>query len=116
MKLQLAVALLAVSLVVSQWHWLGASLSHTFTRQSSATSHTVLLRWTASTSLVAGYNVYRSSVHGSSYLRINTALVRQLSFTDTAVESGAMYFYVTRAVDAQGHESVNSNETIVVIP
>lgn len=79
-------------------------------------THTVALSWVASTSAVVGYNVYRSTVSGSGYSKINSALIPSLTFTDTAVSSGATYFYVATAVDTNGNESINSNETSAVIP
>ena len=51
-------------------------------------NHTVALNWGASTSSVAGYNVYRSSVSGSSYAKVNSSLVGGVSFTDSNVQSG----------------------------
>jgi hypothetical protein len=44
---------------------------------------TVVLTWTASTSTVAGYNIYRSKVTGTGYVKINAALVTALTYTDT---------------------------------
>jgi hypothetical protein len=79
-------------------------------------NHTVALNWGASTSSVAGYNIYRSSVSGSSYAKINTALVGGVSFTDSNVQTGQTYFYVATSVDADGNESVYSNEEPAVVP
>ena len=78
--------------------------------------HTVSLSWTASTSTVSGYNVYRSTTNGSGYVKINTSLVSGLAYTDSNVTSGTTYFYVTTAVDSLGNESVFSNEASAVIP
>jgi hypothetical protein len=39
-----------------------------------------------------------------------------LTWTDTQVLGGKTYYYVARAVDSSGNESVNSNEAIAVIP
>jgi len=78
-------------------------------------THSVLLTWNASTSVVSGYNVYRSTVSGSSYTKINSSLVAVLTYTDTTVQNGTTYFYVTTAVDANSVESVNSNEVSAVI-
>jgi hypothetical protein len=78
--------------------------------------HTVALTWNASTSTVSGYNVYRSTVSGSSYVKINSSLNAALSYTDAAVQNGTTYYYVTTAVDASGNESVFSNEVTAVIP
>jgi fibronectin type 3 domain-containing protein len=77
----------------------------------------VTLTWKASTSTVAGYNVYRSTVKGRDYVKINVALVTgQTSYKDETVQSGTTYYYVTRAVDAKGKESADSNVTTVVVP
>ena len=45
-----------------------------------------------------------------------THLVQGVTFTDNSVENGVTYYYVTRAVDTLGHESVNSNEARAAIP
>ena len=78
--------------------------------------HSVTLSWNGSTSVVSGYNVYRSTVSGSSYVKINTSLDSGLGFTDTTVQSGTTYYYVTTAVDASNNESAFSNEVPAVIP
>src|SRR5213080_169168 len=78
--------------------------------------HSEALTWNASTSAVAGYNVYRSTVSGGSYTRINSSLVASASYTDSTVQSGTTYFYVTTAVDSSGMESVYSNEVPATIP
>jgi hypothetical protein len=84
--------------------------------QASGEKHKVTLTWKGSTSHVAGYNVYRSTAPGGNYVKINTSLVQGLTYIDNTVESGKTYYYATRAVDARGHESVNSNETSAAIP
>jgi hypothetical protein len=81
-----------------------------------ASTHTVLLSWSASTSAVSGYNVYRSTTSGAGYARINGSLVASPTYTDGALQSGTTYYYVTTAVDASGNESANSNEAQAVIP
>lgn len=81
-----------------------------------AKPHTVTLTWEPSASHVSSYNVYRKGMHESDYRKITSSPVEGLTYTDKNVESGATYHYVVRAVDAQGHESVNSQEFTVVIP
>ncbi|MGC2829312.1 MAG: choice-of-anchor D domain-containing protein, partial [Candidatus Acidiferrum sp.] len=78
--------------------------------------HSVALSWTASTSTVSGYNVYRGTVSGGPYTKINSSLVAGLSYTDLMVQSGTTYYYVTTAVDSSGNESVYSNEVSAPIP
>ncbi|HVS88295.1 MAG TPA: choice-of-anchor D domain-containing protein [Candidatus Acidoferrum sp.] len=78
--------------------------------------HSVALTWNASTSTVSGYNVYRSTVSGTGYTKLNSSLVSGLAYTDSSVQNGTTYFYVTTAVDSGGKESTYSNEVQAVIP
>jgi len=80
-------------------------------------SHTVALSWTASTSAVVGYNVYRSTTIGSGYSKINSSLVAGLTYTDSStLQSSTTYYYVTTAVDSSGNESTFSNPASAAIP
>ncbi len=79
-------------------------------------THSVALSWNASTSVVTGYNVYRSTVSGTGYTRINSALVSVLAYTDATVQGGTTYYYVTTAMDSTGMESAYSNQVSAVIP
>jgi hypothetical protein len=81
----------------------------------AAVQHTVALSWNASTS-ATGYNVYRSATSGSGYARVNSGVDGTLSYSDTSVQNGQTYFYVTTAVDATGQESAYSTEVSAVIP
>ena len=78
--------------------------------------HSVALTWGASPSSVSGYNIYRSTVNGSSYTKVNSSLVTGLSYSDANVQSGSTYYYVTTAVDAAGKESSYSNQVSAAIP
>lgn len=79
-------------------------------------AHTVGLSWTASTSTVSGYNVYRSTVNGGPYTIINTSLISGVSFSDTTVQNGIIYYYVATAVDGSGNESAFSNQATANVP
>ncbi len=81
-----------------------------------STPHTVALSWTASTSTVSGYNVYRSTTTGTGYTKVNGSLVPGVTYTDSTVQNGVTYYYVTTAVDANGNESSYSNEASAPIP
>ena len=78
--------------------------------------HSVSLAWTASTGVVSGYNVYRTTTSGTDYAKLNAGLVSLVSYTDSTVLNGTTYYYVTTAVDASGNESFYSNEAVAVIP
>lgn len=62
-------------------------LESAFSNESAATVsglHNVVdLSWTASTSIVAGYNMYRGKVSGGPYTKINTSLIAGTTYTDT---------------------------------
>jgi len=83
---------------------------------AAAKPHSVMLSWSASSSTVSGYNVYRSTVSGSGYTKLNSGLVGGNSYDDTSVQSGTTYFYVTTSVDSGGGESTYSNQATAVIP
>jgi len=81
--------------------------------------HKVILTWHRSIPdngvPIAGYNVYRSTISGGPYVRLSCR-VPDVSYTDTIVNRGAIYFYVVTAVDQSNRESKYSNEARVVIP
>lgn len=80
-------------------------------------THSASLSWTASSSSgVAGYYVYRSTVSGTSYTRITATALNALKFTDGAVSAGQTYYYVVTAVSTNGSESIDSEQVSAVIP
>jgi cytochrome c len=82
----------------------------------SATTHSVALSWSASTSVgITGYYVYRAVGTGG-YSRLVTSLVIGLKYTDTAVVSGTEYRYVVTAVDSAGVESGYSSAISATVP
>ena len=78
-------------------------------------SHSATLSWTASTSAVEGYNVYRSTVSGGAYARLNSSTVAANSYTDPTVQPGLVYYYMVTSVSFTG-ESFDSNEVSAAIP
>jgi ribosomal protein L11 len=83
---------------------------------AAAVAHSVDLSWTASTSTVSGYNVYRGGTSGGPYSKINSNLDPSTIYTDGSVASGQTYYYVVTAVDSSGAESAFSNQVPAVIP
>lgn len=79
--------------------------------------HSVDLTWNASQSQgVVGYNIYRSTVSGSGYSKVNGTLNAGTAYTDTTVTAGQTYFYIAKAVDANDVESAPSNQVQAVVP
>src|SRR3954471_13661070 len=79
-------------------------------------AHDVNLSWIASSSPVAGYNIYRGNQSSGPFARINSLLDTATVYTDGSVVSGQMYYYVTTAVDSTGAESGYSNLAQALIP
>lgn len=85
----------------------------------NGTPHSTALSWNASTSTVAGYNVFRSTITGgeAGTPALNGAtVISGTSFTDTSVVPGTTYFYVVSAQAATGNQSGFSNEATDTIP
>ena len=83
---------------------------------ASTNPASVTLSWNPSPSTVSGYNLYRSTVNGSGYVKMNSSLISGTSYDDTNVQSGTTYFYVATSVDSGGDESTNSNQASAIIP
>src|SRR5438270_1172462 len=79
-------------------------------------AHSVTLSWAAGTSTVVGYNIYRSSVSGGPYTRMNSSLITVLTYSDTTVLAGHVYYYVATLVNSSNVESSYSNELSATIP
>ena len=92
------------------------TLSGTGVAPAPQVQHSVALNWGASASTVAGYNVYRSTVSGSAYAKLNGSLVSGVNYADSGVQSGQTYYYVATSVDSSGTESVYSNEVAAIVP
>jgi hypothetical protein len=97
----------------------------TYDANSSATAsvtitapvaHDVNLSWAASSSAVAGYNVYRGAQPSGPFAKINPSLETATVYTDGTVVSGQTYYYATTAVDSSGTESGYSNVAQAVVP
>lgn len=79
-------------------------------------NHSVGLTWTASTSPVIGYFIYRRTGATGTFSRLDSSIDSLTSFTDGNVVDGATYDYVVTAVAAGNAESVFSVEVSVTIP
>jgi P pilus assembly chaperone PapD len=79
-------------------------------------SYSVTLSWTPSSSSFEGFNVYRGSVSGGPYAKVNSALVSTASYSDTSVAAGQTYYYVVTEVNSAGVESSYSSPVGATIP
>lgn len=78
-------------------------------------AHSVTLNWDASTSDVVGYNVYRGASSDGPWTDLASAGAG-LSYTDSSVQAGQLYFYAVTAVGSDYIESVLSNTVSAMIP
>lgn len=88
------------------------------TGQPNGTPPSVTLKWTASATASAAYNVYRATATGqeSGTPALNGATpVTATTYVDTTVAAGTTYFYVVSATLA-GVQSAFSNEVSAPVP
>ena len=78
--------------------------------------HAVSISWGPSPSTNAAYyKVYRGTVSGGPYGLLATNITAN-TYTDSTVQSGATYYYVTTTVSTAGLESIFSNQFKGTIP
>ena len=78
--------------------------------------HSATLTWTASTSSVQGYRVYRATDPNTSPGLLAVTSPDTTRYVDTTVESGRTYYYSVKAFDAHGKESEVSQKVSAAIP
>jgi Abnormal spindle-like microcephaly-assoc'd, ASPM-SPD-2-Hydin len=78
--------------------------------------HSVDLSWSPSASTVIGYFVYRGTISGGPYAKLNPSVDSLASYTDSTVAGGTTYYYVVTSVDSSNVESAYSNQVSVAIP
>jgi hypothetical protein len=83
---------------------------------TQSSQHSVALSWDPSNSQVVGYNVYRGTASGGPYAKLTSAIDTSRDYTDSSVQSGQTYYYVTTAVDSSNVESAYSNQATAAIP
>jgi hypothetical protein len=113
---KLSTAVLVLAAAVLSGEWFVATGGTALLGQTPQKKRTVTLSWRPSTSKDARYNVYRGRSPGVHPDKLNPQPISALTFTDATVESGVRYYYVVRAVDADGKESVDSAEFPADIP
>jgi len=79
-------------------------------------THWVTFDWAASNSVVVGYNVYLRSPSNESWIKVNSSPVTTTSYTDWDVQSGEIYLFAVKAVNAANVESAFSKATSATIP
>ena len=79
-------------------------------------AYSVDLSWNASNSVVIGYNLYRGTVSGGPYGRLNSSILSGTTYTDSTIQSGTTYYYVSTSINSDSEESTYSNEASAAIP
>ena len=73
---------------------------------ATAGGQIVILSWTANGEPdLAGYNLYRATISGGPYTKVNSSLISGTTYTDSGLSNGTPYYYVLRAVDTSNNES-----------
>jgi hypothetical protein len=81
-------------------------------------SHSVTLAWTAEAPPVPviGYNVYRSTVSGGPFTKLNSPAITAAAYMDPGVHPRNTYYYVVTSMTSTGMESERSNEVSATVP
>ncbi len=93
----------------------GTPLTNVFAQNGSDKPHSVTITWNASSSPVAGYNVYRA-LPPATPVKLTKKVVAGTRYIDKAVRAGQTYSYSVTAVDIKGVESAPSGIITVTIP
>lgn len=112
-KWVLSALLLTATLLICKW-FVASQVSTQ--KQPDGKPHSVTLRWQPSATEKIRYNVYRGTSPKNHPDKLNSSPLDTLTFTDTNVEKGKTYYYVARSIDSKGRESLDSNESVAVIP
>jgi fibronectin type 3 domain-containing protein len=82
---------------------------------ATAGNSTVSLGWNINSEPdINGYNIYRSTTSGGTYIKLNGTLLSSSNYTDNSVSNGTTYYYVVTAIDTSSNESVNSGEVSAI--
>ena len=84
-------------------------------QEETSGPHSVTIQWKASTSPIAGYNVYREAPPKGP-VRLTAKPIPDSQFVDRYVQAGVTYTYYVTSVDAKGLESRPSELISVTIP
>lgn len=77
--------------------------------------HAVTFAWDPVPS-AAGYYLYRSTVFGGPFSKLNFAAITGTTYTDATAMAGGTYYYVVTSVDSAGVESLYSHPVTIVVP
>ena len=83
---------------------------------TGSSGYSVDLAWNPSNSVVIGYNLYRGTVSGGPYARLNSSVLSGTTYTDSTIQSGTTYYYVSTSINSDSEESSYSNEASATIP
>ena len=86
--------------------------------QASGGANKVELSWAQNDyDTLAGYNLYRSETGADgSFKKLNTAVLTEGSYTDTAVQPGKTYYYYFTVVNTEGREESARSNTASAAP
>jgi Fibronectin type III domain len=84
---------------------------------AQVTSHSVTLRWTAVSSPVSGYAIFRSMADPTGpFNPLAITLPGTTQYTDTTVDPGQTYYYTITAFDSANLQSFPTSAVSATIP
>ncbi|MGI4791118.1 MAG: malectin domain-containing carbohydrate-binding protein [Janthinobacterium lividum] len=63
----------------------------------------------------SGYNVYRATVSGGPYTKVNSSIVMSTSYSDTGLTNGTTYYYAVTVLTAGGESAYSSSTSVAPV-
>jgi hypothetical protein len=116
--LRVLINLMCIAVVCSTLFAVAAPSAHATPGNGNRKKHSIHLTWEPNKTgnAVVGYNIYRSRDGGQHFRKLNRSPVPKPEFDDKKVRRGQTYLYVVKGVDANGVESLPSNQIKLSVP
>ena len=92
-----------------------AAIAIPFSGNGIVPTHSAILGWNPSKSVVIGYNIYRTPAASSSWARLNSSPILTTSYTDWDVQGGDTYLFAVTSVSTSNVESQFSDVTATTV-
>ena len=83
---------------------------------TAVSSSTINLAWTDNSNNETGFQIWRSTVSGTSYSQIGTVSANVVTYTDPSLSASSTYYYVVRATNTVGSSNFSNEASTITYP
>jgi Fibronectin type III domain len=83
---------------------------------TAVSSSTINLAWTDNSNNETGFQIWRSTVSGTSYSQIGTVSANVVTYTDPSLSASSTYFYVVRATNTVWSSNFSNEASTITYP